>query len=219
MIVVLYAVFPWFFRLFRKHLKIATLFGVGVGLLLTGMYVYRYQVVYPGGQNRFILPAARVAIFFLGVYGAHWLETGKEKSETVKRKEKWLLVSVALVGLFALEFGAECLGLQNNEEHGLALLVLRADNPWLSHCLCLDVPKDEGHKHRNTDTECLEAPGRLHARSLSIDSCYVQLCAVGEPAIGYFSLASNLLLLVATVVAAWITHRVVDGIMRKAKLL
>ena len=87
---------------------------------------------------------------------------------------------------FALEFGAECLGLQNNEEHGLALLVLRADNPWLSHCLCLDVPKDEGHKHRNTDTECLEAPGRLHARSLSIDSCCVQLCAVGEPAIGYF---------------------------------
>ena len=37
--------------------------------------------------------------------------------------------------------------------------------------------------------------------------------------LGISPLASNLLLLVATVVAAWITHRVVDGIMRKAKLL
>ena len=189
LIVVLYAVFPWFFRLFRKHPKIATLFGVGVGLLLTGMYVYRYQVVYPGGQNRFILPAARVAIFFLGVYGAHWLETEKETSETVKRKEKWLLVSVALVGLLLLNLALNAWGFRTMRNTGLLYWVLRADNPWLSHCLCLDVPEDEGHKHRNPDTECLEAPGRLHARSLSIDSCCVQLCAVGEPAIGYFSLS------------------------------
>lgn len=68
---------PVVFPFVSQASKIATLFGVGVGLLLTGMYVYRYQVVYPGGQNRFILPAARVAIFFLGVYGAHWLVTEK----------------------------------------------------------------------------------------------------------------------------------------------
>ena len=35
--------------------------------------------------------------------------------------------------------------------------------------------------------------------------------------LGISPLASNLLLLVATVAAAWITHKMVDGIMRRAK--
>lgn len=219
LIVVLYAVFPWFFRLFRKHPKIATLFGVGVGLLLTGMYVYRYQVVYPGGQNRFILPAARVAIFFLGVYGAHWLVTEKETSETVKRKEKWLLVSVALVGLLFLNLALNAWGFRTMRNTGLLywsyVLIIPG---FLIACVWM-FQKMRATSIGNQILNVLKHLGGCTLEAyllIAVTYSYVPLVA---RQLGVSPLASNLLLLVATVVAAWITHRVVDGIMRKAKLL
>ena len=101
LIVALYAAFPFYFRLFKKRPKLATALGVGLGLVLTGLYVYHVQVVSPGSKNRYILPAARLPIFFIGVYAGRWLSPAH--LSTVKNKRR---IKVALVCLSAISITA-----------------------------------------------------------------------------------------------------------------
>ncbi len=99
LIVALYAVFPFYFRFFKKKPKLATALGVGLGLVLTGLYVYHFKVVRPGFGNRFILPAARLPIFFIGVYAGHWLSPAHLAGVMNKRRIKAVLLGLTAVSL------------------------------------------------------------------------------------------------------------------------
>ncbi len=123
LIVALYALFPFYFRLFKKRPVLATALGTGLGLLLTGLYVYHFQVVRPGGQNRYILPAARLPIFFIGVYAGHWLRPEHLANVTHKRGIKMALVALSAVSLLAFFLAVNALGFKGMRNTGLLYLL------------------------------------------------------------------------------------------------
>ena len=71
-IVLLYAAFPAYSRWFAAQRKLATATAVVTGLALTSIYAVYFMVLHPGGYNQYILAAARMPIFFIGIYAA-WL--------------------------------------------------------------------------------------------------------------------------------------------------
>lgn len=219
LIVVLYAVFPWFFRWFRRNPGIATLFGVGVGLVLTSLYVYRYQVVYPGGQNRFILPAARVAIFFLGIYGAYWLEAKKGASVIVKHKEKLLFVLVAAVALLLLNLSLNAWGFRVMRNTGLFywsyILIIPG---FLTVCVWM-FRKMSCTRIGNASLKVLRYLGSCTLEAYLLIAVLYSYVPLVSRWLGVSPLVSNLMLLVATIAAAWLIHGAVFGIMRKASLV
>ncbi len=123
LIVALYAAFPFYFRLFRKWPKLATVLGVGLGLVLTGLYVYHFQVVRPGFGNRFILPAARLPIFFIGVYAGHWLSPAHLAGVVNKRRIKAALLGLTLISLVSFFFMLNTWGFNGMRNSSLLYLL------------------------------------------------------------------------------------------------
>lgn len=123
LIVVLYAVFPFYFRLFKKRPKLATTLGVGLGLVLTGIYVYHFQMVRPGFGNRFILPAARLPIFFIGVYAGQWLSPTHLAGVVNKRRIKAVLLGISAVSLVAFFFMLNAWGFNGMRNSSLLYLL------------------------------------------------------------------------------------------------
>lgn len=123
LIVALYVVFPYYFRCFKKLPLLATSLGIAVGLLLSGLYVYHFQVICPGKQNRLILPAARLPIFFIGVYAGHWLRPEHLADVKNKLRIKTFLVvlSAASIALFITALNA--LGFRGMRNTGLLYLL------------------------------------------------------------------------------------------------
>ena len=101
-ILFLYAIFPMYFSLFKKHgTKVAFLFiGAGLSLIL----VYALTCIYSYGNKNFggfiILTYARIPIFFVGAIFGHWAKDGCNVELT--NKLKIIGLSSAIVALIVL---------------------------------------------------------------------------------------------------------------------
>ena len=137
----------------------------------------------------------------------------------MKRKEKWLLVSVALVGLLLLNLALNAWGFRTMRNTGLLywsyVLIIPG---FLIACVWM-FQKMRATSIGNQILNVLKHLGGCTLEAYLLIAVTYSYVPLVSRQLGISPLASNLLLLVATVVAAWITHRVVDGIMRKAKLL
>lgn len=102
-IVVFYAIFPLYFRLFKKYgLKVSICFIAG-GLLLTIAYalimVFGFNNVNRGGL--LVLSISRIPIFFIGAVVGYYVKDCKEFVVTNKVKIwNWILFMVSLVALY-----------------------------------------------------------------------------------------------------------------------
>lgn len=102
-LVVFYAIFPFYFRLFKKHgLKVSMYFIVG-GLLLTIAYAL-VMVFCFNNENKgelLILSISRIPIFFIGAVVGYYVKERKESAITHKVKVvNWALFAVSLVVLY-----------------------------------------------------------------------------------------------------------------------
>lgn len=215
LIVLLYAIFPWYFRLFKKNPKLLTSIGVGIGLLLTGLYVYRYQVIYPGGQNRFILPAARIPIFFIGIYSGYVLAAEHIFNERKVHLKKNILLLVSVVSLFALNLGLNHYGFKGMRNNGLLYISYIFIIPGT---LVLLVKFFDCLSRKSIGVRVLNMLRKLGGCTLEAYLLIAITYAYVKPlsrCMKVSTLTSNLLLLLFTVVLAYVVHSVVSFTMNK----
>lgn len=104
-IIPLYLIFPFYFRLFRRHPIASTIAACATGFVLSGIYTYVFLTYYPRSYNGYILFTARIPVFFVGtLFG--WLAQ-RETAGTfcVTRGLKWLLAALFVVGLVGINVG------------------------------------------------------------------------------------------------------------------
>lgn len=102
-ILLVYAIFPFFIRFFRKNPGRSVVVAIVImGLIPTAIYAWYFNFVKPRSYNGLILAFARYPIFFLGVYYALW-ETSRKSFHSKYSLPIFIAVAiVALVGFNAL---------------------------------------------------------------------------------------------------------------------
>ena len=103
-ILMLYAIFPLYFKLFKRYGNKASFAFIGAGLALILAYalicIYLYDKKNFGGFT--ILTIARLPIFFIGAFFGHWAKDGC--NIVLNKKVKILGLASALVAILALTF-------------------------------------------------------------------------------------------------------------------
>ena len=103
-IVFLYAIYPVYFRLFKKYGIKASFFFIGAGLSL--MFIYALTCILCYNNKNFggfiILTYARIPIFFIGAIFGHWAKDGCNIELTNKLKKIGL--SSAIIAFIILIF-------------------------------------------------------------------------------------------------------------------
>lgn len=103
-ILLFYAVFPFFYKSFKKHGIIVAYIAIAIGLLLTLLYavimVFAYDNRNEGGV--LILTISRIPIFFIGSVFGHWAKDGCTIQVTRR---------VKVLSLLALALGAAVLSI------------------------------------------------------------------------------------------------------------
>lgn len=103
-ILLLYAIFPIYFRLFKKYGTKASLSFICAGLSL--ILIYALVCIYCYNKKNFggfiILTYARLPIFFIGAFFGHWAKDGC--NIILNKKRKILGLAIALASLLALTF-------------------------------------------------------------------------------------------------------------------
>lgn len=98
-ILVFYAIFPFYFKLFKKYGIKVPLIAIGFGLLLMISYALLCVCVYDneevGGLT--ILAYARIPIFFIGAIFGHWAKDG---CSIVLRRSHKIIALVATIASF-----------------------------------------------------------------------------------------------------------------------
>lgn len=105
-IILLYLIFPPYFRLFRRHPLASTVVACLTGFVLSGIYTYVFLTYYPPGQyNGYILFTARIPVFFVGVLFGWLAQREAEGTFCASRGMKWLLAALFVAGLAAINLG------------------------------------------------------------------------------------------------------------------
>ena len=209
LIVVLYFIFPWYFRYFRKSPRLASSAGVCLGLLLTGWYVYRYQIVYPGGQGRFILPAARIPIFFVGVYCAYWLQSVRFIDTVKKRRLKIYFVLLSIITLLLLNLALNIWGFKTMRNTGMLYLPYILIIPGFLIALVWWFRKMERIRWGRRIMFVLKQLGSCTLEAYLLIAIMYSYIPILSKHLAVSPLTSNILLFFTTIVAAWLIHKMV----------
>lgn len=119
-IVLLYALFPFYFKWFKQQRWVSTLCGIGVGLALTGLYAYYFLVLHPGGYNQYVLATSRIPIFFVGIGYAWFLNNQPMGSKTHYRRT--IEIVVASIAFIVYNMAIDHWGFMNMRNSGMLYL-------------------------------------------------------------------------------------------------
>lgn len=119
-IVLLYALFPFYFKWFKQQRWVSTLCGIGVGLVLTGLYAYYFLVLHPGGYNQYVLTTSRIPIFFVGIGYAWFLNNQPMGCKTHYRRT--IEIVVASIAFIAYNTAIDHWGFMNMRNSGMLYL-------------------------------------------------------------------------------------------------
>lgn len=103
-IMLLYLVFPFFFRFFKRSPLASTLVASAVGVSCAAYYSYYFFVLHPGTYNGLILFLARVPVFFAGVYTGHLAQREKAGSFTLSKGGVAAVLLMGVVGYGLLRY-------------------------------------------------------------------------------------------------------------------
>lgn len=209
-IMVLYALFPFYFKCFKRHERLTTLYAIGIGIILTSIYAYWFLILHPGGYNQYILAAARIPIFFTGVYAAWFLNSGPT-CITTRKKQRIIAICTAIIIFAAYNVAIDKCGFMNMRNSGMLYLPFVAIVPGT--CTMLGLIFRYVSKY----------PIGQHLLSLlrQIGSCTLEAYLLIGITYGYSKqlsqwggiseLQSKLLLAAFTLVLAWIIHKVITS--------
>lgn len=212
-IMVLYAIFPLYYKCFKIHKRLATLCAISIGLMLTSIYAYWFLVLHPGGYNQYILAAARIPIFFIGVYTA-WYLNNATLSTTSRERKRALAICIAIVVFALYNVGIDKWGFMAMRNSGMLYLPFMAIVPGV--CIMLGCIFDYANRF---------SIGKFLLSFLrEIGSCTLEAYLLIGITYGYSKrlsqwwsiseLWSKLCLAAFTLVLAWIMHKVITSIVK-----
>ena len=201
-ILALYLVFPLFCQWMKKYPRAAVLGGMLTGLCLVGAYTYTFVVVYPGKWNGLILFFARIPIFFLGVAAARLSMIDQKIPLMCSRSWSVGLVVAAIVGFAVLDALFSAVDHRLLQAWGLLYFPFVAIVPGL--CLAVGMTLE---RMPHWVERVFSILGGITLEAYLLMGCiysfkpfFVEL-AGGDGALG------SLLMLLATLVAVWMLHR------------
>ena len=206
-ILALYLVFPLFYKWMKRWPRAAVWGGILIGLCLVGAYTYTFVVAYPGKWNGQILFYARIPIFFLGVAAARLSMI--DRKIPLMRSRAWSigLVVAAIVGFMILDYLFSMVNHRRLQAWGLLYFPFVMIVPGL--CLCVSMALD---KLPRFATKLLSSVGGITLEAYLLMGCMYSFkpsfvkFAGGDGALG------SLLMLIATLVAAWILHQLLSPV-------
>lgn len=208
-ILLLYAFFPVYIKIFRKRRNWCTAVGVATALVGVAVYAYYFLYLHPGAYNQYILCLARLPIFFLGIYaGSQSVGQAIMKSDWGGRAF-WLILS--LVATACWNAGLTHWGFMPMRNSGILYLLYCPILPglvlamtcgigWLKKCTWLNCSAGWVLKQMGTCT--LEA-------YLLLGTTYSYVKPLAR-SLGCTPFVANALLAVATILCAWLLHRGLD---------
>lgn len=103
-IMMLYLVYPFYFKAFKRWPLWSTIVAALVGVALGGLYSYYFLVLHPKGVNAFIHFCTRIPVFFVGTYVGWLAHREKEGTFTLGRRGVATMLALAVVGYVALRW-------------------------------------------------------------------------------------------------------------------
>lgn len=200
-ILALYLVFPLFYKSMIRWPWASVLGGILIGLCLVGAYTYTFVVVYPGKWNGLILFFARIPVFFLGVAFARLSMI--DRKIPLMRSRVWsvALVVVAIVGFVVLDVLFSTVNHGLLKAWGLLYFPFVAIVPGLCLSLGMALERIPCWVER-----MLSMLGSITLEAYLLMGCIYSFkprfvgLAGGDGALG------SLLMLLATLAAAWMLH-------------
>ena len=213
-IIVLYAIFPFYYKCFKRHKHLATLCAICLGLTLTSIYAYWFLVLHPSGYNQYILAAARIPIFFIGVYTAWYLNNATPSIATRKR-QRALAIGIAIIAFTLYNVDIDKWGFMNMRNSGMLYLPFTVIVPGV----CVMLGRLFEIANRFSIGKFLLAILR------EIGSCTLEAYLLIGITYGYSrrlsqwwninELWSKLCLAAFTLVLAWIIHKVITYVVKR----
>ncbi len=73
-----YAIFPFYFNMYKKHGSLVDALAIGIGLILTAIYALVMVFVFDNRNEggTLVMTIARIPIFFIGSMFGHWAKDG-----------------------------------------------------------------------------------------------------------------------------------------------
>lgn len=164
-IVLLYAAFPAYSRWFAAQRKLATATAVVTGLALTSIYAVYFIVLHPGGYNQYILAAARMPIFFIGIYAAWLLQQPCTKLR--RNKIRAGLVAASCITLVLYNMAINQFGFMTMRNTGLLYLPFILIVPGVCVLLGLLFHKNGKAPHYPFPSQNVATCRSMHTRGIS----------------------------------------------------
>ena len=221
-ILALYALFPAYIRIFTHRRKEATASAVMLGLAMVAAYAYYFLIVHPGSYNQYILSAARIPIFFIGIYAGSLSQ--RAISEKSNSRSSWHADAISLLfflsGLVMWNAGLDIWGFMPMRNSGLLYLLFVPMMPGIlsiaTHSLqtvsqqsC--AGKAICHLLRQMGSCTLEA-------YLLLGTTYAYVYPLSKT-IGCTPFCANALLAIATIFIAWLIHKAIEQILLKVHII
>lgn len=159
-IVLLYAAFPAYSRWFAAQRKLATATAVATGLALTSIYAVYFMVLHPGGYNQYILAAARMPIFFIGIYAAWLLQQPCTKLRRNKSRR-------IMHYLGTIQHGNQPIRFHDHAQHRTALSAIQIDCARRLRIIRTVVPQNGKAPHYPFPSQNVATCRAMHTRGIS----------------------------------------------------
>lgn len=164
-IVLLYAAFPAYSRWFAAQRKLATATAVVTGLALTSIYAVYFMVLHPGGYNQYILAAARMPIFFIGIYAAWLLQQPCTKLRRNKN-QSWFSRRI-MHYLGTIQHGNQPIRFHDHAQHRTALSAIHIDCTRRLRIIRTVVPQNGKAPHYPFPSQNVATCRAMHTRGIS----------------------------------------------------
>ncbi len=171
-IVLLYAAFPAYSRWFAAQRKLATATAVVTGLALTSIYAVYFMVLHPGGYNQYILAAARMPIFFIGINFGTMVKDRRMAiaaamhQTSTQQNQSWFSRRI-MHYLGTIQHGNQPIRFHDHAQHRTALSAIHIDCTRRLRIIRTVVPQNGKAPHYPFPSQNVATCRAMHTRGIS----------------------------------------------------